>query len=73
MLRPGRVQQNNVYDYTVLRMADAPKIEVQIVPSNKEPTGIGEICTPPIAPVVNAMFKLTEKRLRSLPFSDALA
>lgn len=55
-------------------MADAPKIEVHIVPSNKEPTGIGEICTPPIAPAVgDAMFKLTGKRLRSLPFSDALA
>ena len=70
----GRVEQNNFYDYTVLRMADAPSIEVHIVPSNATPTGVGEICTPPIAPAVaNAVFVLTGKRVRTLPFSDALA
>lgn len=45
----GRVQQNNFYDYTVLRMADAPSIEVHVAPSTEKPTGIGELCTPPIA------------------------
>jgi isoquinoline 1-oxidoreductase subunit beta len=70
----GRVEQNNFYDYTVLRMADAPSIEVHVVPSIAPPTGIGEICTPPIAPAVgNAIFALTGKRVRQLPFSDALA
>jgi len=70
----GRCQQNNFYDYTVLRMADAPSIDVHVVPSNEKPTGIGEICTPPIAPAVgNAIFALTGKRVRRLPFSDALA
>jgi isoquinoline 1-oxidoreductase subunit beta len=70
----GRVQQKNFYDYTVLRMAAAPSIEVHIVPSAAAPTGIGEVCTPPIAPAVgNAVFVLTGKRLRELPFSDALA
>ena len=66
----GRVEQNNFYDYTVLRMADAPSIDVHVVPSTEKPTGIGEICTPPIAPAVaNAIFALTGKRHRSLPFS----
>ncbi len=73
-IKNGRVEQNNFYDYTVLRMADAPSIEVHIVPSNANPTGVGEICTPPIAPAVgNAVFALTGKRVRQLPFSDALA
>jgi isoquinoline 1-oxidoreductase beta subunit len=70
----GRVMQHNFYDYTVLRMADAPVVDVHIVPSTEKPTGIGEICTPPIAPAVgNAIFALTGKRVRSLPFSEALA
>jgi isoquinoline 1-oxidoreductase beta subunit len=73
-IKNGRVEQNNFYDYTVLHMADAPSIEVQVVPSTLPPTGIGEVCTPPIAPAVgNAIFVLTGKRVRELPFSDALA
>jgi isoquinoline 1-oxidoreductase beta subunit len=71
-IKNGRVVQNNFYDYTILRMAEAPAIEIHIVPSNEPPTGIGEVFTPPIAPAVgNAMFRLTGKRIRSLPFSDA--
>jgi isoquinoline 1-oxidoreductase beta subunit len=70
----GRVVQNNFYDYTVLRNQEAPPIDVTIVPSKAKPTGIGELGTPPIAPAVaNAIFKLGGKRIRSLPFSDALA
>lgn len=73
-IRNGRVEQNNFYDYTVLHMAEAPSIEVHIVPSKAPPTGVGEVCTPPIAPAVaNAVFGLTGKRARSLPFSDAFA
>ena len=69
----GRVEQSNFYDYTVLRIADAPSIEVHLVPSDAAPSGIGELCTPPIAPAVgNAIFNLTGKRIRTLPFSDAL-
>jgi isoquinoline 1-oxidoreductase subunit beta len=70
----GAVQQHNFYDYTVLRMADAPSIEVHLVPSSVDPTGVGELCTPPIAPAVgNAIFALTGNRVRQLPFSEALA
>jgi isoquinoline 1-oxidoreductase subunit beta len=70
----GKVDQNNFYDYTVLRMPDAPKIETYVVKSSVKPTGIGELGTPPIAPAIgNAIFKATGKRVRSLPFSDALA
>jgi CO/xanthine dehydrogenase Mo-binding subunit len=73
-LTDGKVDQNNFYDYTVLRMPDAPAIESHIVKSTEKPSGIGELGTPPIAPAIaNAIFAATGKRVRSLPFSDALA
>ena len=73
-LANGRVSQTNFYDYTVLRNADAPPTHVIVMPSTEKPTGIGELGTPPIAPAIaNAIFKLNGKRIRKLPFSDALA
>jgi isoquinoline 1-oxidoreductase beta subunit len=68
-LKHGRVQQSNFHDYPVIRMHDAPRIEVTIVASDGAIGGIGEPSTPPIAPAVaNAVFALTGKRLRALPF-----
>ena len=65
----GRVEQSNFHDYAPLRIGDMPQIEVHIVPSAAPPSGVGEPGTPPIAPAVaNAVFALTGKRLRSLPF-----
>jgi isoquinoline 1-oxidoreductase beta subunit len=65
----GAVQQTNFDGYQVLRMSDMPEVEVNLVPSGDEPGGLGEPGTPPIAPAVaNAMFALTGKRLRKLPF-----
>jgi len=73
-LKNGRVEQSNFFDYTVLRHDQAPVIDVHIVPSTATPTGVGELGTPPIAPAIaNAVFMLTGKRIRSLPFKDALA
>jgi isoquinoline 1-oxidoreductase beta subunit len=73
-LTDGKIDQSNFYDYTVLRMDDAPLVDVHIMRSDNTPTGIGELGTPPIAPAVaNAVFALTGKRMRTLPFSDALA
>jgi isoquinoline 1-oxidoreductase beta subunit len=72
-LTDGKVDQNNFYDYTVLRMKDAPKIQTHVVKSTAKPSGIGELGTPPIAPAIgNAIFKATGKRVRQLPFSDGL-
>jgi isoquinoline 1-oxidoreductase subunit beta len=66
----GNVQQNNFYDYRVLRIDEMPAVEVHIVPSTNAPTGVGEIAVPPIAPAVaNAVYKLSGKRVRRLPFS----
>ncbi len=68
-LKDGAVEQSNFHDYPVLRMNEMPKMEVHIVPGGTAPTGVGEPGTPPIAPAVsNAIFALTGKRLRELPF-----
>ena len=68
-LKNGVVEQSNFHNYPVLRINDMPKIEVHIVPGGAAPTGVGEPGTPPIAPAVsNAIFALTGKRLRELPF-----
>ena len=73
-LKDGVVEQQNFGDYTVARMNDMPQVEVHIVPSNDPPTGLGEPGLPPLAPAfANALFKLTGKRLRKLPFDLATA
>jgi isoquinoline 1-oxidoreductase beta subunit len=70
--RDGLVEQSNFHDYVPLRIDEMPQVEVHIVPSAAPPTGVGEPGTPPIAPAVaNAVFVLTGKRLRSLPFKLA--
>ncbi len=64
----GRVRQKNFNDTPILRMDEMPDVEVIIIDSEASPGGVGEPGTPPIAPAVaNAVFKLTGKRLRSLP------
>jgi isoquinoline 1-oxidoreductase subunit beta len=67
-LENGRVQQSNFHDYPMLRMFEAPVIEVFIMPSEEKPTGVGEPSVPPVAPALaNAIFAATGKRLRRLP------
>jgi isoquinoline 1-oxidoreductase beta subunit len=66
----GAVTQSNFHDYRVLRIDDMPKVEVHIVKSDADPTGVGEPGVPPLAPAVaNAVFKLTGQRVRRLPFA----
>jgi len=67
-IQEGVVQQNNFTNYPLVSMAQSPVVETWIVPSNSAPEGVGEPAVPPLAPAVaNAMYKLTGKRLRSLP------
>ena len=64
----GRVEQSNFNDYQMPRINETPKIEVHVVNSTEEPTGIGEPGLPVIAPAVcNAIFAGTGKRIRRLP------
>lgn len=67
-LNRGRVEQSNFDNYLMVRLQDAPDIEVYIINSSDQPEGVGEPGTPAIAPAVaNAVFAATGKRLRSLP------
>jgi isoquinoline 1-oxidoreductase beta subunit len=73
-LKDGVVEQSQLSDYTVARMPDMPKVDVHIVPSHEPPTGMGEPGLPPLAPAfANAVFQVTGKRLRKLPFDLATA
>ncbi len=67
----GAVVQSNFHNYHMLRMKDAPDIEVEIINSGEKMGGAGEPATPPIAPALtNAIFAITGKRIRELPISD---
>jgi isoquinoline 1-oxidoreductase subunit beta len=67
-LKNGKVEQSNFHDYQMLRIFESPKIEVYIVPSAANPTGVGEPGVPPVAPALaNAIFAATGKRIRRLP------
>ena len=70
----GQVVTGNFQDYQVMRMPEMPQVDVHFVETEDNPTGLGEPGLPPIAPAVaNALFKLTGKRLRRLPFTKELA
>ena len=67
-LKNGRIEQSNFNDYHVLRMNEAPAIEVHLVRNGEAPGGIGEPGTAVTAPALaNAVFAATGKRIRKLP------
>jgi isoquinoline 1-oxidoreductase beta subunit len=69
VFKDGVAQQTNFHDYPVLRMDEAPKVTTKVIVTDNKPGGIGEVGLPPVAPAVaNAVYKLTGKRLRDLPF-----
>jgi isoquinoline 1-oxidoreductase beta subunit len=71
--RNGRVQQSNYDDYRVMRINEAPVIEVHLIESGEAPGGIGEPGTAAIAPALgNAVFAATGKRIRKLPIMNAM-
>src|SRR6202007_2279533 len=71
-LKNGRVEQTNFDTYEILRINEAPAVEVHIVPSSQPPGGMGEAGTSAIVPAVaNAIFAATSKRLRKLPVDTA--
>ena len=73
-IKEGRVEQSNFHDYRVLRLAETPAFATDIIESGGAFEGMGEGGAPGIAPAVcNAVFRLTGKRIRTLPVGDQLA
>ncbi len=71
-LKDGRVEQSNFDDYRMLRINEAPQVEVYLVKSAEAPGGIGEPGTSALAPALtNAIFAATGKRIRTLPVNQA--
>ncbi|MGC4071403.1 MAG: xanthine dehydrogenase family protein molybdopterin-binding subunit [Nibricoccus sp.] len=69
-LNDGRVQQSNFHQYQVARMNEAPVVDVHVIATGDKMGGIGETGVPPtFAAVLNGLFALTGKRIRSLPLS----
>jgi isoquinoline 1-oxidoreductase beta subunit len=70
-LKNGRVEQSNFDNYQMLRINEAPAIEVHVIKSSEPPGGMGEAGTSGIVPaVVNAVFAATGKRLRKMPIDS---
>jgi len=64
----GRIIESNFHDCPILRMDEMPVVDVHIVESSENPSGVGEMGVPPIAPAVaNAIFDTTGVRVRHMP------
>ena len=69
----GNVVTQNFDRYPVMRMQLTPGIEVHLIESTEEPSGVGEASVPPVAPALaNAIFALTGTRIRRLPMSKTI-
>jgi isoquinoline 1-oxidoreductase beta subunit len=69
-IEAGGVKQSNFPEYPMLKLKQTPAIDVHVMRNEFPHGGVGEPGTPPIAPAVsNALFALTGKRMRSLPFA----
>ncbi|MGZ8510362.1 MAG: molybdopterin cofactor-binding domain-containing protein [Chitinophagaceae bacterium] len=66
----GKAVETNFHQYRMPRISDIPEIEVHIMDNDEKPGGVGEPALPPFAPALcNAIFDLTGKRIRKLPFN----
>ena len=66
----GLVEQHNFYDYLMPRITDMPPVEVHIMENTSDAGGVGEPGLPPFAPALtDAIYDLTGKRIRKLPFN----
>ncbi|HET6769968.1 MAG TPA: xanthine dehydrogenase family protein molybdopterin-binding subunit [Chitinophagaceae bacterium] len=68
--KEGKAVETNFHQYKMPRITDTPEIEVHIMDNDEKPGGVGEPGLPPFAPALcNAIFDLTGKRIRKLPFN----
>jgi isoquinoline 1-oxidoreductase beta subunit len=68
----GVIQQQNFHQYPLLRMPQAPALEISFLePEEFSPTGAGEPSMPPLlAAVTNAIFNATGDRIRKMPLYE---
>jgi isoquinoline 1-oxidoreductase beta subunit len=67
-IEDGKVKESNFDQYKMLRMKDAPALDVSLVDSAESPEGLGEMTLPPVAAALcNAIFAATGKRIHRLP------
>lgn len=72
-LRDGRVEQSNFHDFRIVRLHEAPPVEVHIVASTDEMGGIGEVGVPGVASALcSALRAAGGPRIRRLPIGDQL-
>jgi isoquinoline 1-oxidoreductase beta subunit len=72
-IEKGRVQQSNFNDYRMLRIDQAPKIDIHVIKSGEVPGGIGETGVTASSPALrNAIFAATGVALRRLPIDRKL-
>jgi isoquinoline 1-oxidoreductase beta subunit len=72
-VKEGRVVQSNFHDYPIMKMVQAPDVEVHIIQSDADPKGCGEMGIPTVAPALaNAIFNACGKRVRKLPIKGQL-
>ena len=66
----GKAVETNFHQYKMPRINETPEIEIHIMENEEKPGGVGEPALPSFAPALcNAIFDLTGKRIRKLPFS----
>jgi CO/xanthine dehydrogenase Mo-binding subunit len=68
----GQVKDVNLDTYRPLRMADVPDLDIEFVPSDQPPVGLGEPATTVVGPAIgNAIFNAVGARVRDLPIRPA--
>jgi isoquinoline 1-oxidoreductase beta subunit len=69
-LADGQIKQKLLAQHPLLRLRQAPKVEIHWIKTDYSPTGLGEPALPPVlAAVGNAVFAATGKRIRTLPLA----
>jgi isoquinoline 1-oxidoreductase beta subunit len=69
-LKDGAIEQSNFHDYKMIRLADAPEIEVELIQSGHHPSGVGEPASTVVGPAVaNAVYNAVGVRVRHMPIT----
>jgi isoquinoline 1-oxidoreductase beta subunit len=67
----GRALETNFHQYPLLRMPQAPAVDVHFIQSDFPPSGLGEPALPPLAPAVaNAIYAASGIRVRKMPLIE---